>query len=162
MKVLYLLRHAKSNWDDPDIDDFDRVLNNRGEKAAPLMGEQIRRREVRPDLILCSPAKRAEQTATLALESAEIESEPLFDERIYLASASTLLSILSERAEKVDSVMLIGHNPGMANLLEMLTGKYDEFPTAALARIKLDIKKWKELRRGCGTLDWILRPKELS
>src|SRR5262249_26991907 len=112
MKVLYLLRHAKSNWDDPDVDDFDRVLNNRGEKAAPLMGEQIRRRDVRPDLILCSPAKRAEQTAALALESAEIETEPLFDERIYLASASTLLSILSERAEKVDSVMLIGHNPG--------------------------------------------------
>jgi len=162
MKVLYLFRHAKSNWDDPDVDDFDRTLNNRGEKAAPLMGEAIKDRDIQPDLILCSPARRAEQTATLALESAEIETEPIFDERIYLASASMLLSILSERAEKIESVLLIGHNPGISNLLEMLTGKYDEFPTAALARINLDIKKWRELRRGCGTLDWILRSKELS
>ncbi len=162
MKTVYLFRHAKSSWDDPDVDDFDRALNERGEKAAPLMGEAMKEREVRPDVILCSPARRAVQTATLALQSASIEIEPCFDERIYLASAPTLLSILSERNDKVDSVLMIGHNPGMSDLLEMLTGKYDELPTAALARINLDIKKWRDLKRGCGKLDWVLRPKELA
>lgn len=162
MKVLYLFRHAKSSWDDPDVDDFDRVLNDRGEKAAPLMGKAMKDRAVRPDLVLCSPAKRAEQTATLALESAKIDTEPCFDERIYLASAPTLLAILAERNDKVESILMIGHNPGMSDLLEMLTGKYNELPTAALARVNLEIKKWPDVQRGSGKLDWVLRPKELS
>ncbi len=122
MKTVTLFRHAKSGEkDNPRIDDFDRPLADRGLKSAPKMGAAMREHHLRPDLIMCSPSVRTRQTLTLA--SAEAWDNPpkiRFDERLYEASAQTILDVLKEAPENVDHVMIVGHNPGMQDLAVML------------------------------------------
>jgi phosphohistidine phosphatase len=161
MKTLYLLRHAKSSWDNSNLDDFDRPLNDRGLKTAPLMGEMMREKNLLPELIVSSPAKRVRQTAELTKESAQIEREIEFDERIYAASTSELLKVASELNDESESIMLVGHNPGFENLVRVLTGKFETMPTAALAVIDLEIESWSGISPECGVLRELLRPKEL-
>ena len=161
MKTLLLLRHAKSSWDDPTLQDFDRPLNKRGIEAAALVGKFMRKREVRPDLVLSSPAKRAAQTVALVMESARLECKTRYDRRLYAASAPTLRDVLSETEESADEVLLVGHNPGMEELLQDLTGELAKMPTGALARIVLDVKKWSKLRDRSGELRWLVQPKRL-
>jgi phosphohistidine phosphatase len=160
MKTLYLLRHAKSNWKDPGLQDFDRPLNERGREAAPLVGRFIRKRKLRVDLLLSSPAERARQTAALVKESAGLSAELLYDERIYEADAARLLEVVSQAAESVEALMLVGHNPGMEELLTLLTGEEQHMPTAALACVALDVEKWGKARAQAGRLEWLVRPKE--
>jgi phosphohistidine phosphatase len=162
MKTLLLLRHAKSSWSDPTLRDFDRPLNKRGLKAAPLIGQFIRKKKVQPDLVLSSPAERAKQTAALVLRSARLKIKPRFDERIYEASVMRLLEIISEIEDEAGEVMLVGHNPGMEDLLLALTGEVRRMPTAALARVSLNIMKWSELRERDGHIEWLVKPKELA
>ena len=162
MKALYLLRHAKSSWKEPGLQDFDRPLNNRGREAAPLVGQLIRKGKLRIDLLLSSPAVRARQTAALVKEAAGLYAELLYDERIYEADADALLEVVRQAADSADALMLVGHNPGMEELLELLTGETAQMPTAALACVALDIEKWGKVREGAGRLEWLVRPKELS
>jgi len=161
MKQLYLLRHAKSSWDDIELDDFDRPLNGRGKKAAPLMGKVIREKKLKPELIVCSPSKRTKQTLKLVLEASDLKSTVEFDNRVYEASAEELLTVLQEQ-KKVDAILLIGHNPGMENLLTSLTGEHEHFPTAALAAIDLNIEKWNAIAGGAGEMRWVIRPRDLE
>lgn len=160
MKTLFILRHAKSSWDDASLADFDRPLNPRGLKAAPLVGETVRKNKFQIDLIISSPAKRAEQTAVLVREAGKIEAEIQFDDRVYEASPQRLLQILSEPDDKITSVMLVGHNPGLEGLLKMLTQKIEAMPTAALAVVDLKIDDWKEIHLDCGNLRTLIRPKD--
>jgi phosphohistidine phosphatase len=162
MKTLYLLRHAKSSWKEPGQQDFDRPLNGRGREAAPLVGRLIRKRRLRVDLILGSPAARARQTAALVKETAGLSAELLFDERIYEADAAALLEVVTQAAESADALMLVGHNPGTEELLTFLTGEEPRMPTAALACVALDVEKWAEVRERSGRLQWLVRPKELA
>lgn len=162
MKTLFVMRHAKSSWDDARLSDFDRPLNERGLKAAPLMGELIRERGFKVDSIVSSPAKRAEQTAVLVKEAARINGEIAFNEKIYEASPHRLLKIVCELDNTTETVMLVGHNPGFENLVKILTGKTEPMPTAALAVIDLNIENWKETSAGCGTLRDLIRPKEIE
>ena len=159
MKTLFLLRHAKSSWDNFDLADFDRPLNERGLKAAPLIGELIYEKQFQPDLIISSPAKRAKQTAILTRASAQLESEIEYDERIYEASSRRLLQIISEQKDKVESLMLVGHNPGFEDLLKNLTGEFREMKTANLAVVDLNIEKWSDIGVNCGTLRDLIKPK---
>lgn len=160
MKTLFVLRHAKSSWDNINLSDFERPLNKRGLKTAPQMGEMMYRKNFQPNVIISSPAKRAKQTAILVKESAQISGKIYYDERIYEASPYRLLQIISEFDEKADSVMLVGHNPGLENLVKILTGEIQAMPTAALAIIDLNIEKWNEVSQECGTLRVLIRPKE--
>jgi phosphohistidine phosphatase len=160
MKTLFILRHAKSSWDNSDLADFDRPLNKRGLETAPLVGETIRKNKFQIDLIISSPASRAEQTANLVKEAAQIEADIKFDDRIYEASPHRLLQIASELDDKTTSVMLVGHNPGLEGLLKMLTGEVEVMPTAALAVIDLQIDNWKEIHIDCCNLRTVIRPKE--
>lgn len=162
MKTLYLLRHAKSNWKEPGLQDFDRPLNERGREAAPLVGRLIRKRKLRVDLLLSSPAARARQTADLVKESAGLSADLLNDERIYEADAVALLEVVTQAAESADTLMLVGHNPGMEELLTLLTGEEQHMPTAALACVALDVDQWGKARAGTGRLEWLVRPKELA
>ena len=162
MKTLYLLRHAKSSWQEPGLDDFERPLNDRGRAAAPLVGQLIRERKLRVDLLLSSPAVRARQTAALVKESAGLTAELLYDERIYEADADALLEVVAQTAESVDALMLVGHNPGMEQLLTLLTGETRGMSTAALVCIALDVEKWDKARGGEGRLEWLVRPKDLG
>ena len=162
MKTLLLLRHAKSSWNDPTLRDFDRPLNERGLRAAPLIGSLLRERQLQPGLILSSPAERARQTTALVSEAAHLKVKPRFDERIYEASALALLEVVSQIEDRIDQAMLVGHNPGMEELLMTLTGEARRMPTAALAHIRLDVEKWSEVREGVGHLEWLVKPKELA
>jgi phosphohistidine phosphatase len=162
MKSLLLLRHAKSDWNQPGISDFARPLNKRGIKAAPLIGRLARKRRLRPDLILCSPAERARQTAALLIEAAGFGAELRFDERIYEANWSRLLEIIQQLDESTAMVLMVGHNPGMEDLLLNLSGVNRHMPTAAFTQIKLNVEAWSEVVPGCGQMEWLVKPKELN
>ena len=162
MKTLYLLRHAKSSWDDPNLKDFDRPLNQRGLKAAPKMGAWMRKQKVRPDVVMSSPALRAKQTTTMVAEAAGLAGVPTFNEAIYEASAQKLFHLVASFENRVESAMMVGHNPGFEELLAALTGENTRMPTAALACIELDIAKWSDLTAGEGQLKWLTRAKELK
>ena len=162
MKTLLLLRHAKSSWKDTGLDDFDRPLNGRGQKAAPQMGKFLRKQKVQPELVLSSPAERARQTTALVMEAARLAAPLRYDERIYEASARQLLEVVSQIEEDAQVVLLVGHNPGLEQLLELLTGAREAMPTAALAQISLDVDKWSKVREQSGRLERLVKPKELD
>ena len=161
MKTLLLLRHAKSSSKDNGARDFDRPLNQRGLKAAPVIGRLIRKRKLQPDLVISSPAERARQTIQLVLEAAGLKTELRYDERIYEASAPRLFEIVSQIDDEAGVVMMVGHNPGFEELVEALTGEALSLPTATLACIELDIEKWSKVRAGANQLSWLVKPKEL-
>ena len=162
MKTLFVLRHAKSSWDDAGLTDIERPLNERGRGDAPRMGRLMRGRGLRPDVILCSPAERTRQTAALLAPAAGLDAALRYDERIYEASAGLLIDVLSEVEREAEGVLLIGHNPGVEKLIEVLTGASARMTTAALARVTLDIDAWRDLGVGVGRLEWVVRPKELG
>lgn len=161
MKTLYLLRHAKSSWDDATLSDFDRPLSGRGLRAAPFMGGLMLERGLIPAAMISSPAKRARQTAQLAAASLELEIEIEFDDRVYDASAQRLVEIVSEVDDKYASVMLIGHNPGLEGCIRFFTGKVEPMPTAALAVIELSIGSWADVSVECGNLQQLIRPRQV-
>lgn len=160
MKTLFILRHAKSSWKHADLNDFDRPLNKRGLKSAPLVGDTIRKNKFQVDLIISSPAKRAEQTARLVKEAAHIDAEIQFDRRIYEASPQRLLEIAAELDDRLESAMLVGHNPGLEGLLKLLTRAVEPMPTAALAVVDLKVNRWKEIPIECGNLRTLIRPRD--
>jgi phosphohistidine phosphatase len=160
MKTLFILRHAKSSWDDPDLADFDRPLNARGRAAAPFMGEFMANRGLVPDVILSSPAVRARKTAKLAKHAGNLKAEIEHDERIYEASPQTLRQVAAEIDDKFVSAMIIGHNPGVEGFVRFLTGVAERMPTAALAVIELDIYRWEEIDARTGTLRSLIRPRD--
>lgn len=162
MKKLLLLRHAKSSWADASLPDFERPLNERGRRAAPLIGKFMRAQKIQPDLIICSPAKRARETIALVLEAAGIKPELRYDERIYEATVPRLVEIISQIADDKREVLLVGHNPGFENLLESLTGQTERMPTAALARIILNSENWNEAAAQGGRLERLVKAKELA
>lgn len=170
MRTLMLLRHAKSSWDQPGLDDFDRPLNARGEDAASRIGRYLKRKGQRPDLILCSTAARARATCERAL--AEIDDvEVVHDDDLYLASSTRILEVLQQTAPEIATLALIGHNPGLEALALRLVGSGSErerqrmatkFPTGALAVIAFDCAGWDELGDGTGRLVSFVRPKDLD
>ena len=160
MKTLYILRHAKSSWDDHSLSDFERPLNSRGLKAALFMGSLMKERGFIPDVIVASPAMRAKQTAELVRDAAQFQPTIQFDSRIYEASVGTLVSVLSEIDNSLNSALIVGHNPGAEGLVYYLTSEITPMPTAALAAIELNIRTWNEIDGGCGTLKQVIRPKE--
>ena len=162
MKTLYLLRHAKSSWDDPGLKDFDRPLNKRGLKAAPKMGAYMLKQNIRPDVVLSSPALRAKQTTTMVCETAGWSSLINFDERIYEASVQRLFEIVTGFEDPIERALMVGHNPGFEELLAALTGESHRMATAALACIELEVEKWSDLTGGSGRLKWLVKAKELS
>ena len=158
MKTLYLLRHAKSSWNDASMRDFDRPLNERGRAAAPLIGKHLATESLIEPSLICSPAQRTRETAELVLPNIQ----PRFDERIYEASLRDLLQVVSEIDDDKHVAILIGHNPGLEELLAFLTGKPRPMPTCALAKIVFGVESWKEIRADEGTLEQFVTPKELS
>ncbi|MEK6279346.1 MAG: histidine phosphatase family protein [Acidobacteriota bacterium] len=162
MKNLLLLRHAKSSWKKPNLSDFDRPLNERGQKAAQIVGRFLRKQEFEVDLVISSPAVRARQTIERVLSSAKWTPEVRFDQRIYEASPTTLLEVVSQIDEDRKSVLLVGHNPGMEELLTLLVGKEEPMPTAALAKISISIKRWDKIEGSKAALDSLWRVKELK
>jgi phosphohistidine phosphatase len=161
---LYLLRHAKSSWDDPSLADHERPLSHRGARGAQLMAAQLRG-AVEPALVLCSTALRARQT----LQVLSLASEVCYEDGLYAAGAAELLGRLQRLADQVASAMVIGHNPGLQLLAVSLTGQGDplliarlreKLPTGALVKLVFQ-GPWASLAEGRATLEDLVFPREL-
>lgn len=161
MKRLLIMRPANSNWDYPDGTDFERPLNSFGLRVAPLMGSVIFENNLQPQLIVSSPAKRARQTAILVKEVAEVKTKITYSEQIYEASPFTLLNVISTTEDKYESLLLVGHNPGVGGLIFLLTGETPAMSTASMARLNLNIEKWNEIKSRGGYLEQLMRPVDL-
>ncbi len=171
MKRIYLLRHAKSSWDDVALDDFQRPLNARGRKAAKRMAKHFAEAGIRPHMVLCSAALRTRATYDL-LEPA-LQGVPVsFEDCIYEASRSDLLHRLQRLDGHLESVLLIGHNPGLEKLALGLCGGHGDhvglerlehkYPTGALAVLDSNVPHWPELDINKCTLAEFIRPKDLD
>lgn len=147
MKTLTILRHAKSSWDSPSLADSERPLNDRGERDAPLMAERIHRAGIRPSLILSSHAVRAWTTARVVAAELRYPLEFLQrDKDLYLASRERLLDIISRQDEGFNNLMIVGHNPGLTDLVNYLVpGTTGNLPTCGVVSIAIDSDTW-ELR----------------
>jgi phosphohistidine phosphatase len=163
MKTLLVLRHAKSSWSDSALDDHERPLNTRGRRDAPRMGELVREAGLMPDVVISSDAVRARLTAEAMVEAARYAGEILLDQRLYLAGPADIVSLLRTVGQTAETVMIVGHNPGLEELVAQLTGERQDLPTAALAQIALAIDRWRDLRLSTrGTLLGHWRPRELT
>lgn len=148
MKTLLLVRHAKSSWNEPGVEDRDRPLSGRGKRDAPRMGRRLAKRDVKPDLILSSPARRARATARLMAKKLGYKRKAIHvDDRLYAVQAADLLKVIRKIGDKHRSVMLFGHNPELAELVGRLSGKAAPMPTCAVAEFRLDAKSWASVGR---------------
>ena len=161
-RTLYLLRHAKSSWKDASMRDFDRPLKGRGRDAAKQIGKRLGEEKPHPELVVCSPAARTRETADIVLKHARLKVELTFDKRIYEASLRDLLQVVADIPDDKQTAMMIGHNPGFEELVAFLSGEHRRMPTCGLAKIRLDVASWKDVRAGEGTLEWFVVPKELA
>ncbi|MDR3578012.1 MAG: histidine phosphatase family protein [Anaerolineaceae bacterium] len=139
------MRHAKSSWKDHNIQDIERPLNKRGKKDAPFMGQILADKELVPQMILCSPALRARLTAELVAEKSGYRGEITFNDTFYMAEPAVYAGALSSLPDDVERVMLIGHNPGMEALVQILSGQVESLPTSGIAYLVLPIKHWNEI-----------------
>ncbi|MEM8882435.1 MAG: histidine phosphatase family protein [Planctomycetota bacterium] len=160
-RELLVLRHAKSAWDTDASSDFERPLSKRGRKAAPRMGRWIRENDLQPDFVLASTALRVRQTVHALLPELDREPPVVWEDTIYEASIAELLTLLSACPPDHRRVLLVGHNPGLESLVAHLSGRAHLFPTAALAHFTLP-SNWSTLMEGAGSLDALIRPRELE
>jgi phosphohistidine phosphatase len=174
VKRLLLLRHAKAVPGGAKIDDHGRALAQRGRTDAPKIGRYIRKRDLVPNLILCSTSKRTSETAELAF--ADFPEQPVMEflDALYLAEPETIVSLLRQRARDAGSVCVVGHNPGLeasATLLardpiarkekDAFDAIEEKFPTGALAILDFEIRRWRELEPRSGALVEFVRPRDL-
>ncbi len=170
MRTLYLLRHAKSSWTDERLPDHDRPLDRRGERAATLVGVYFGQRGVRPSLVLCSSARRTRETLDRLLPHLDPAPEVRVDRELYLAGPGELLARIAEAPDEVEELLLLGHNPGIAELAFRLAGSGDrdarqrlahKYPTGACAELRFGARCWRDLASGGGELVHFVTPKEL-
>lgn len=172
MLTLLLLRHAKSSWDDPALDDFDRPLTKRGTKAAAAIGQHLDRSKLAPSLVLCSAAVRTRATLTLVLREIDAPAPQVeFEEGFYLAPANVLLDRLRDCEARHKTVMIVAHNPGIHALALELAGDGArehlaelamQFPTAALAHLTFRLPSWSAVKPASGELEDFLLPRKLG
>ena len=160
-RVLYVLRHAKSSWDDPGLSDHSRTLAPRGLKATKLLAKHLREQKITPSLVLCSTAVRARET----LDGIGLDGDRSIEEELYTASAGQWIERLNRVPDETESVMAIGHNPALQQLVLALAGANEtiarKFPTAALATLSFECP-WSELEPGSAQLTELVRPKDLD
>jgi phosphohistidine phosphatase len=146
MKTLLLVRHAKSSRTDPTLSDRDRPLNDRGKQDAPMMAKRLAQREVRPGLLVTSPALRALTTAQLFADELGVEHKDIVvDDRLYASSAQSLLDVVRSLDGKVECALFFGHNPEFSDLAGRLSGKSIDMPTCAVAEFGFDTRTWSEV-----------------
>lgn len=147
MKALFLVRHAKSSWDDAALADTERPLNDRGRRDAPRMGRRLAKRRVKIDLVLSSPARRAVKTARLLADQLGYKRKDIvIDDRLYPGTGDALLDIVRSLGNKWDRVMLVGHHPALPNLARRFSPDITHMPTCAVAELRFKAKKWRDVR----------------
>jgi phosphohistidine phosphatase len=171
MKSLAVLRHAKSSWDQQQLEDFDRPLSTRGRAAARRMGIELKRRELDFDLVLASTAARVRETIDGVKETFDLRAPVVFEQRIYLAAEQQLLSIIRGLSEDVRLPLIVGHNPALERLILELASEDEDhlrervarkFPTGAFALLELPATRWSHVRHGRGKILELILPKDLD
>ena len=164
MKTLYLVRHAKSSWKFPELDDFDRPLNKRGKRDAPMMGKRLRRQGIRPDLIISSPAKRAKKITQVMMKALDVAPSAVrYDRAVYEASADDLLALLRTVDDSVTTLVLVGHNPELTTLSNQLTDhSIDNVVTSGVVAMAWATERWAEVGEGKGQFLWYDYPKSVE
>jgi len=163
MKTIILVRHAKSSWKDSSLKDFDRPLNKRGKRDAPLMGEKLKERNILPDLILSSPAKRARKTASAIAEVIGYPEKKIrLEDKMYHSGARALLEIVRGQDDGDGTIMLFGHNPDFSDLADMLLNERSGYtiPTTGVLCIRLPVGKWRNIEEGTGETVFFDYPKQ--
>jgi phosphohistidine phosphatase len=161
MKTLLILRHAKSSWKKP-VADRDRPLNKRGKSDAPRMGKVLREAGLQPDLIISSTAKRARSTAEKVAQHSGHPGVVELSNDLYLGGPESYCRVLRGVPDAHESVLVVGHNPGLEMLLEALTGREEVLPTAALAHVHIEIEHWQEFDENArGEIVAVWRPRSL-
>jgi phosphohistidine phosphatase len=146
MKTLFLVRHAKSSWDDTALPDKDRPLDARGKRDAPTIGERLARRDVKPDLIVSSPARRALTTAEIIARKLDYKLKDIVvDDRLYASAVDDLLNVIHRLGDKQERVMLFGHNPELTELAHRLSSEITHMPTCAVAEFTFNAKSWSNI-----------------
>jgi len=163
MKKLFIVRHAKSSWDYPQLSDMDRPLNKRGKKNAPEMGRRLADRGVKPDKLITSPAKRAAATAKrIAGELGYPLSKIEKNGELYHGSVEDMKRVIKSVKDDVETLFIFGHNPDLTALTNMLSGSdIYNIPTCGVAEIVFDIDSWRELENNGGSLEYFDYPKRL-
>ena len=164
MKNLLLMRHSKSSWKNPDLNDFDRPLNKRGKSDAPMMGQRLCAINANPDLIITSPAKRAKRTATIIAVQVGFPNERIMEnETIYMADVTELLSVIRNIDDAFNRVIFIGHNPDLTMLARILSNsQVDNIPTSGVISISFQIDSWQDVAQGNGKVVFFDYPKKIS
>jgi phosphohistidine phosphatase len=163
MKTLLLLRHAKSSWSDPNLSDHDRPLKERGIKAARRMGELARQYGLQPQIVLSSDAVRTRETVREFLDASHLRPNVEYLGSLYHCTTDEFVQALQQVDPTIQTVMIVGHNPGMESWLQELTGVTDLMPTAALAQIEIDATAWSQVASNTGgRLVNLWKPKELD
>ena len=148
MKQLLLIRHAKSDWDDPSLSDLDRPLNKRGKADAPLMAHRLLDKKIKIDAFISSPAKRAKKTASIFAKEYKMDKKDiLFIEELYAAEANVFFEVLSDTDDKFDNVAVVSHNPGLTDFANLLSDvRIDNIPTCGVFAVKVDAKRWVDFK----------------
>ena len=163
VKLLYLFRHAKSDWHAQYSSDFERPLAARGIAAAAKMGRYLSQAQKIPQHIVCSASVRTRQTLTIGMEEGGWHSHVEFSQTLYLASIRQALAIIHLQNVSIDKLMLVGHEPMCSSLINELTSSYcHKFPTASIAKITFEEISWSDVGICKGSLDWLVSPKDLS
>lgn len=146
MKTLLLIRHAKSDWNDPSMKDFDRPLNDRGKRNAPEMAKRLLGKDIKIDALIASPAKRAKKTAELIAKEYDIKKEKIiFIDELYLAEPSVFFDVISKADDDHKHIAVFSHNPGITDFANQLADiRIDNIPTCGVFAIKIDTKHWKD------------------
>ena len=164
MKTLYLIRHAKSSWEDANQSDFERPLNKRGEHDAPIMAKLLKENNFKRGLVLSSPANRAYTTAQIFAEKFQYPFDKIItDDRIYEAGIRELMTVVREIDDQIQTVLLFGHNPGLTSLTNLMGDKFiPEMPTCAIVGLKFDVNMWVQVERHGGKIFLFDYPKKHS
>jgi len=164
MKTLYLVRHAKSSWKHPELDDFERPLNKRGRESAPLMGIFLKKLKVAPNLLLSSPANRAAMTARIIADGIDYPLEEIqYNGELYLSGVEVLIHVIEHLKGSVKEAMLIGHNPEFTHLANYISGqRISNIPTCGVFCTELNISSWGEIGENCGKIKFFEYPKKIS
>lgn len=170
MKKVILVRHGKSSWAEPELEDHERPLNKRGRRAAPVVAQWLAHRKHLPDRVVCSSSRRTRQTVSRMSAAIPDLPEPVIEETLYHATPDAMLECLRRMPKDCDTVMLVGHQPGLSAFARKLTNgsvrprcaqAFEHFPTAAAAVLELDIDDWSELDYHMASFVDFARPREL-
>jgi phosphohistidine phosphatase len=164
LRTLLFMRHAKSDWGEPQLADHDRELNDRGRRVAPQMGIFLARQSLTPDMVIASTAKRVQETLELMLAHWHTRTEVITDRRLYLASAETFYEAIAAATFEHRTVMVLGHNPGMAQLASAFVTGAPHFPTAAVLHLQSKLDDWSRIALATDNCHFVslLKPKELK